>query len=227
MSGTSARSQLACTNEHVINVTCGTIRQEPNCLPEACGTRPSPVQEALEKLLQNHEALRKDSDQQVFDEEFIGFNNGTYGRLLSQSFTWLQGTLITAQPPLAPPAQPALQGKVDLGSTALARFRMSLPKKAAAAFLGQNPMFTSQMDVQAAPSSALLLEAEARHALAKSCIGERSCQFAKPLPFADSCCLLQLPSSKFVGLARWVLVTCGSCCTGQEALLKFCSTCAS
>ena len=160
----------------------------------------------------------------MFDEEFVGFNNGTYGRLLSQSFTWLQGSFITAQSPLAPPSQPALQGKVDLGSTALARFRMSLPKKAAAAFLGQNPMFTSQMDAQAVPSSASLLGAESLHILAKTGTGKHCSHFAKPLPSAGFYCLLQLPSSKHVRPARWARVTCGSCCTGQEALLKFCNT---
>ena len=213
-------------NEHKLNDTCGTSHQKP----EWCQQLAKHVLLLFRKPWRScyrtmRRCTRTRISRSMTRSLLVSTTAPTAGCCLRASHGYKGFS--SQHHPLALPSQPALHSKVDLGSTALARFRLSLPKRAADAFLGQNPMFTSQMDAHAAPSSVSLLEGESRHVLAKTGTGEHCFQFAKPLPSPGSCFVLQLPCSKPVGLARCVLVACASCCTDQDSLLKFCNTYAS
>lgn len=71
------------------------------------------TQEAVEKLLQRSEALCGDTDHELDDKEFFSF---TYGRLLSQSFSWLPAMSNTVHPMPDSPSKSAARHSLRLGS---------------------------------------------------------------------------------------------------------------
>lgn len=67
----------------------------------------STVQEAVEALLQSHEALCSEPQHEIYDKEFFGFTYSSYGNLLSRSSQWLPGSPSTVHPMPSSPQKSA------------------------------------------------------------------------------------------------------------------------
>ena len=76
----------------------------------------SGLQEAVERLLQKEEALYSEPSQEMYDKEFFGFTYSNYGRLLSQSFSWLPKSATTVHPMPGLAARPISRHKLSPAS---------------------------------------------------------------------------------------------------------------
>lgn len=90
------------------------------------------MQEAVERLLQNFEAVHAAPDQEIYDKEFFGFTYGNYGRLLSQSFSWLPSSPSSVHPTPAAPIQSASCRQLK-GSSGMAATKPPFPARVASA----------------------------------------------------------------------------------------------
>ena len=99
----------------------------------------------MEKLLRKSEVLYAEPDQEIYDKEFFGFTYGHYGRLLSQSSSWLPQGSNTVHPMQGSPFKSMSQHKLSVAgavSKALSSHRPSVPARVASS-LGLNVASTA------------------------------------------------------------------------------------